>query len=645
MSRTVEEKANDLKEKAKTASVKDAVKSAASSVDKSQVKASAERAITDTANSIESKLGSVAGEVEGGIKSLKQDFDKFQDKLQNTTVEGLLEDGAESLENMATDFVNDQIANLASKLGLGASIEIQFSEPDSNGIVYPIASSLEADGGVEGTVAAVLQLITGLGVGPGSLQSLVAEASAEGLLAAGQELAVGKIGALSADGINGLVESTINSVVDEFQTTVTDAINNGIVGSINKAVDAITDIDSDGSGGLLLTRSTVTGAMPDALTEFNSAIEKVKTNPLADLKSTITSAKEVKQNLTGAINDFENLTGKDGQEVLESVQRQASSRAKYTAITEEKRSLVRTRVAGGQDLGIIQSLSTSTLLNVTKDVRDFVNPNPITQQEINEVVSKSQGDSRDVDEAARLLERITGKSYNVIKNFLRTIDTTLTNATRPVVANNVFEEPYVIGSYQRTWKKGQGDPIFPYISSVQELEAELVKAEREITEFVVHWTETATNKNIGAEEINKYHLEFGFEGIGYHYVIRRDGSLQRGRPLNLEGQHTDNTGHDQRSIGIVFVGGLNVPSGTPNIQDFVSVQSLTRSQLNTFDHFCRAFFNAWPGGQALGHNDIDTNEEDPGFDVRAYVKQNFGKESKFDDPSSQKPFTIDEINS
>ena len=127
-------------------------------------------------------------------------------------------------------------------------------------------------------------------------------------------------------------------------------------------------------------------------------------------------------------------------------------------------------------------------------------------------------------------------------------------------------------------------------------------------------------------------------------MVRRDGSIQRGRPINIEGQHAPTNDHNERSIGIAFVGGINAPSGTPNLENFVSVQSLTRSQFNTFDHFCRGFYSRFPGGQIVGHNDIDPLEDDPGFDVREYVLANFGKASKFTNPLKQSPFTIDEIN-
>ena len=310
--------------------------------------------------------------------------------------------------------------------------------------------------------------------------------------------------------------------------------------------------------------------------------------------------------------------------------------------SEGSEPLIQTRIAKGGEVGVIQSLSAETLTDVNKRIKDFAPK--LADQEVQRVIRLSQGDAQDVSDAIKLLSDKTGKPYQVIRTFVKTIDTTISSATKPIPSEFVFEEPYVIGSFEKGWKKGQGDPVFPYISSTEELQAEFKNVNREVTEIVVHWTETPTNKNIGSEEINKIHLESGLNGIGYHYVIRRDGSLQRGRPINIQGEHAPVNKHNERSIGIVFVGGINVPSGTSNLENFISVQSLTRSQFNTFDHLCRAFFARFPGGQAVGHNDIDPIEDDPGFNVREYVLANFGKVSKFTDPLKQSPFTIDEIN-
>lgn len=618
-------------------SVKETVKNASSSVDTKPVENLADKAGTDLSNSVETVTGNIAGQVEGGIQSLTQEKDKFlADVDRLSTKEGLLDAGAETFENLKTDIINSAAAALSSKFG--ATVSVEFSEPDSNGFVYPISSSLEEQGGIDGTIAAVLKLITGLtGIDGGALQKAVVDGSPEGLLSAGKDLNIeGSIGAFTADTINSLANSAVQSVTDELTALVGTPID------LNRTISYVTGVDSDGSGNLVITEGTATSTGPTADSEFSSAISNLKNSTAADLATLVTKDKQIKKNDKDN-SDVKNLSGgKDPNEVKSSVDAAPLSRQKLSKSIDQTNSLIQTRIAKGGEVGVIQSLSAETLTDVNKRIKDFAPK--LSDQEVQRVIRLSQGDAQDVSDAIKLLSDKTGKPYQVIRTFVKTIDTTISSATKPIPSEFVFEEPYVIGSFEKGWKKGQGDPVFPYISSTEELQAEFKNVNREVTEIVVHWTETPTNKNIGSEEINKIHLESGLNGIGYHYVIRRDGSLQRGRPINIQGEHVTVNKHNERSIGIVFVGGINVPSGTPNLENFISVQSLTRSQFNTFDHLCRAFFARFPGGQAVGHNDIDPIEDDPGFNVREYVLANFGKVSKFTDPLKQSPFTIDEIN-
>ena len=616
--------------------LKKTVSNAATSIDTTKLDKAAENAKTSLTNSVETVAGSVAGQVEGGVKQLSQKFDKVQDKLSNTTVEGLVDDGVQSLENMATDMVTNAIAGLTSKFG--STVNVTFTEPDSNGIVFPLESTLEAEGGTD-KIAGILQLITGLGVDTGSLQKAITEASPEGLLNAGKDLLSGKMGAFNASSIKSLAETAITSVTDELESKINSVANN-----INSAVSFVSSVDSDGLGSLVFNRTSLTNAnRPSDSSEISSAIANVKTATQTDLGSLITDAKNIKQNLEKGVSDFENLSGgKDGASVIKSIQDKAKDRSRYSKAEEEYKSIVSQRVSKGSQRGVIQGLSTETLTTVKKDIKEFAPK--ATDDQVNSIISLCQGDAKDFSDAVRLLSRLTGKNVEVIRNFLRDIDTTITKATLPQPNEEVFAEPYVIGSFEKSWRNGQGDPVFPYISSVEELAAEFRNISREITEVVVHWTETHTNRNIGSEEINRYHLKLDLEGIGYHYVIRRDGSIQRGRPVNIQGQHAPINGHDERSIGVAFVGGINVPTGTPNSEDFLSAASLTRSQINTFNHFCREFYKVYGGAQIVGHVDIDLIEVDPGFSVIDYVEANFGKTSKFTDPTNQGPLTVSEIN-
>lgn len=78
---------------------------------------------------------------------------------------------------------------------------------------------------------------------------------------------------------------------------------------------------------------------------------------------------------------------------------------------------------------------------------------------------------------------------------------------------------------------------------------------REIDEIIIHCTATPAGRDVSASDIDKWHRQRGFDCIGYHYVIRLDGSLQVGRPLDKVGAHCK--GHNAHSIGIVYVGGID----------------------------------------------------------------------------------------
>lgn len=167
---------------------------------------------------------------------------------------------------------------------------------------------------------------------------------------------------------------------------------------------------------------------------------------------------------------------------------------------------------------------------------------------------------------------------------------------------------------------------FTLINSIEELEADFRTCVRDVTEVVVHWSAHFTNQNIGSDEINRIHRERGFAGIGYHYVIRRDGTIQRGRSINQVGAHAVDNGHNNYSIGVCFVGGYNCPSSTQNPERFVSKDSLTRAQMTAFDQFMEKYYLVWPGGQAWGHVDTDNKGKvDPGFSVPDYVKSKWNK--------------------
>lgn len=89
----------------------------------------------------------------------------------------------------------------------------------------------------------------------------------------------------------------------------------------------------------------------------------------------------------------------------------------------------------------------------------------------------------------------------------------------------------------------------------------LVKSARKITEIIVHCTATPEGRNFTVADIRAGHLARGFVDIGYHYVIYLDGSVHEGRSIHQTGAHC--TGHNQNSVGISYVGGVEADGRTP----------------------------------------------------------------------------------
>ncbi len=75
---------------------------------------------------------------------------------------------------------------------------------------------------------------------------------------------------------------------------------------------------------------------------------------------------------------------------------------------------------------------------------------------------------------------------------------------------------------------------------------------RDITKIVVHCTDSPDHLDFGVKTIDGWHKERGWTGIGYHYVIRRNGTIERGRPNEKVGAHV--FGHNRNSLGLVWVG-------------------------------------------------------------------------------------------
>lgn len=107
---------------------------------------------------------------------------------------------------------------------------------------------------------------------------------------------------------------------------------------------------------------------------------------------------------------------------------------------------------------------------------------------------------------------------------------------------------------------------------------------KKITEIILHCSATPEGKDFRAADIDRWHKQKGWKCIGYNYVIDLDGKVEGGRSLEIDGAHT--IGHNDKSIGICYIGGVdnnNNPKDTRTIQQKESMFALVKQLFSKFN--------------------------------------------------------------
>ena len=135
---------------------------------------------------------------------------------------------------------------------------------------------------------------------------------------------------------------------------------------------------------------------------------------------------------------------------------------------------------------------------------------------------------------------------------------------------------------------------------------------RPITEIIIHCTGTVPSDGTTVEVVRKYHKEHnGWKDIGYHYLITLDGKIHQGRPLDQVGAHTTN--HNQRTIGICYVGGLD--------ENKKAKDTRTLQQVAAIRQLVHALKVCFPTIKKVSGHYMYANKACPCFDV----KKEFGE--------------------
>lgn len=165
-------------------------------------------------------------------------------------------------------------------------------------------------------------------------------------------------------------------------------------------------------------------------------------------------------------------------------------------------------------------------------------------------------------------------------------------------AHNLFHDG-IVGA--KTWATINAPMIAKFV---------MKKSKRKIDRIIIHCTATKEGREVSVADIDAWHRARGFAGIGYHYVIHLDGSIENGRDVDKAGAHT--AGYNAHSIGVCYVGGLAEDNKTPK-------DTRTEAQKAALLKLLQDLRAYYPVATIHGHREF-ANKACPCFDARTEYK-------------------------
>lgn len=134
---------------------------------------------------------------------------------------------------------------------------------------------------------------------------------------------------------------------------------------------------------------------------------------------------------------------------------------------------------------------------------------------------------------------------------------------------------------------------------------------RKITEIIIHCADTPNGKEFHNTDIDRWHKERGWTGIGYHWVICIDGTVEAGRKPDVVGAHAE--GHNSKSLGICLIG----------------KDKFTKAQWDSLAYLVKGLTREFPTAVAKGHYQVDKHGKTcPNFDVPKWWNNGCAPEAK-----------------
>jgi len=122
-----------------------------------------------------------------------------------------------------------------------------------------------------------------------------------------------------------------------------------------------------------------------------------------------------------------------------------------------------------------------------------------------------------------------------------------------------------------------------------------LKKDREVHSIIIHCSASKVDLKTNAKTIHKWHLDRGFSGCGYHFVITGDGTIQYGRDTKNIGSHAK--GHNTGTIGVCYIGGVDSKGK-------VIVDSMNEAQSHSMKTIIRTLKKIYGSKTVIGHNEL-----------------------------------------
>tara|TARA_Y100001938_G_scaffold150382_1_gene241055 strand:- start:1848 stop:2405 length:558 start_codon:yes stop_codon:yes gene_type:complete len=130
---------------------------------------------------------------------------------------------------------------------------------------------------------------------------------------------------------------------------------------------------------------------------------------------------------------------------------------------------------------------------------------------------------------------------------------------------------------------------------------------RDETNFIViHSSLTKGSDDEGVESMRSLHMRQGCVDVGYHFIIRRNGVTDLGRPIHAIGNHCPQV--DEQSVGICLIGG-----GDKNRK--AKAPDYNIPQMESLAYICLSLVKIYPEAEIVGHNRFSPESKCPVFNI------------------------------